>query len=161
MLFPYWSSSASSASQHNYDIVEGAVGLIKVIDKEVAIKYQASPTGGGTVDPAEETVKGDADATGSTATANPGYKFINWTNSADTEVGTDAAFKPARVADGKYETATYTATFTATPIPKPVSSDDDDDDDADNADDADDDDDADNPVATADGVVLRKHDDGR
>ena len=53
-------------------------------------------------------------ATGSIATAAPGYKFVNWTNSVGTVVSTAVAFIPQKVG-GLNVVATYTANFTEKP----------------------------------------------
>ena len=49
-------------------------------------------------------------AEGSKATALPGYRFVNWTDSEGNEVGTAPEFIPEKV-DGAYEGATYYANF--------------------------------------------------
>lgn len=106
-----WGSSDTTAKKVNYKI-SAELGTLEVYkDGVVDIKYQADPSAGGTVDPAKETIEGDADATGSTALANPGYEFDKWIDADGAEVGTSAEFTPARGADGKYAAATYTAKF--------------------------------------------------
>ena len=74
-------------------------------EKKVTIKYEA--TTGGSVDPPEETVKVvTGKITGSTATAEKGYEFVNWTDKDGKVVSTDEKYVPTeKVA------ATYTANF--------------------------------------------------
>lgn len=86
----------------NPDVVEG---------NNVTINYMAAA--GGTVSPTSEEIKALAEpgdqAVGSTATANTGYTFANWTKNG-TVVSTSPTFKPEPNA-GKFEAATYTANF--------------------------------------------------
>ncbi len=78
-------------------------------DEDVTINYVA--TEGGMVNPSEETIAPVTEnAEGSTASASPGYHFVNWTNENGDEVGTDLKYVPARV-DGLNVAATYTAHF--------------------------------------------------
>ena len=80
-------------------------------DSNVTISYEART--GGSVSPGSESVApATGTATGSTATAAPGYTFANWTNEAGDEVGTAAAFIPSTNSEGIYEEATYYANFT-------------------------------------------------
>ena len=76
----------------------------------VTINYVAGE--GGSVSLASEAVApATGTATGSTATADPDYYFVNWTNSKGEVVGTNASFTPSKNADGIYEADTYTAHF--------------------------------------------------
>ena len=78
-------------------------------DADVTIKYEA--TTGGSVDPESETLAPVTGvAAGSEAKALPGYHFVNWTNAAGEEVGTDLNYVPAKV-NGLNVAATYTAHF--------------------------------------------------
>ena len=78
-------------------------------NKEVTINYVART--GGSVDKGSETLRPvTGTATGSTATAAPGYTFVNWTDENKKEVSTDATFVPAKV-DGLNVAATYYANF--------------------------------------------------
>jgi uncharacterized repeat protein (TIGR02543 family) len=49
-------------------------------------------------------------AKGATATANPGYHFVNWTDASGNVVSEAATFVPAKVSDA-YVAAAYTANF--------------------------------------------------
>ena len=72
-------------------------------------------TTGGSVDNASETLApATGVAVGSTATADSGYSFVNWTDSGANEVSTSAYFVPAKVG-GLNVAATYTANFTCDP----------------------------------------------
>jgi pilin isopeptide linkage protein/uncharacterized repeat protein (TIGR02543 family) len=76
---------------------------------DVAIVYSA--TAGGTVTPASESVAPVTGvAKGATATANPGYHFVNWTDASGNVVSEAATFVPAKVSDA-YVAAAYTANF--------------------------------------------------
>ena len=80
-------------------------------DGNVTISYTA--TTGGSVSLASESLSpATGAALGSTATADAGYHFVNWTDSVGAPVGTDAAFVPAK-AGGLNAAATYTANFAA------------------------------------------------
>ncbi len=76
---------------------------------DVTIYYEA--TTGGSVSLASETLApATGVAAGSTAEADFGYHFVNWTNESDVEVGTSLHFTPAKVG-GLNVAATYTANF--------------------------------------------------
>ena len=76
----------------------------------VTINYVASPAVGGNVSKASESLApATGTAQGSTATANTGYHFVNWTKNG-TQVSTDATYTPSKNG-GVYENATYTANF--------------------------------------------------
>jgi len=78
-------------------------------DDNITITYVAGT--GGSVDPTSESVApATGDAQGSTATANKGYAFVNWTDANDKEVSTDATLTPAKVG-GLNVAAVYTANF--------------------------------------------------
>lgn len=78
-------------------------------DGDITINYKA--TEGGSVSRSSESLAPTTGtAQGSTATANEGYHFVNWTDASGNEVSTDATFVPAKV-DGRNVTATYTANF--------------------------------------------------
>jgi uncharacterized repeat protein (TIGR02543 family) len=72
------------------------------------IDYEAGE--GGTVSPISEGVSGTGTASGSTATAAEGYRFVSWKDASGAIVSTDATFVPTRPASGWVD-ATYTATF--------------------------------------------------
>ena len=61
-------------------------------------------------------------AVGSTAAADSGYSFVNWTDSGSNEVSTSLHFTPAKVG-GLNVAATYTANFEGKLIPITVSGD--------------------------------------
>ncbi|MDD4289139.1 MAG: InlB B-repeat-containing protein, partial [Atribacterota bacterium] len=76
---------------------------------DITINYVANT--GGSVNPASETLApATGVASGSTATADTGYVFVNWTDASDTVVGTDPLFVPAKVG-GLNVAATYYANF--------------------------------------------------
>lgn len=82
-----------------------------VIDdgSSVIINYVSSV--GGSVSKTSETISAsNGSVSGSTASANSGYGFVNWTRNG-TVVSTESAFKPIPNAAGKFESATYTANF--------------------------------------------------
>ncbi|MDD2216922.1 MAG: MBG domain-containing protein, partial [Eubacteriales bacterium] len=77
--------------------------------QDITIEYKAGE--GGSVSPVSESLKPVTEtAQGSTATAYPGYNFVNWTNSAGAVVSTDPHFIPTKVG-GVNVAATYTANF--------------------------------------------------
>ena len=118
--------TADSLAQNNYtgytfnnydpeDIKEGMTvsdgDVIKVnyLENEVTIKYIADANGN--VNNDSETILAiNGTATGSTATADTGYHFVNWTNEDGTVVSTDETYVPQRVNE-LYAAATYTAHF--------------------------------------------------
>ncbi len=80
----------------------------------VTVEYVAG--NGGTVDRDSETVdvlSADAALLGSTATAQEGYQFVDWTASDDSIVSSNAAFVPALSADMPEKTV-YIANFKKT-----------------------------------------------
>ena len=86
--------------------------------KAAGITYTYEAGVGGTVDPASETFDPNADTeadpeavtapSGSTATPNEGYKFVNWTANG-AEAGTNATLVPG--VDDYPESTTFTANF--------------------------------------------------
>ena len=83
-----------------------------LIRKNITISYVSANEEMGTVTPASENLLSlSGEAKGSTATAKPGYKFVNWTDSTGNIVSNDAYFRPQKV-NGKNVEATYTANFT-------------------------------------------------
>ena len=103
--------------RHEIDKVAKASGIYEATefkanfkeDEDVTINYVA--TEGGMVDLSKETIAPvTEDAEGSTASASPGYHFVNWTNENGDEVSTDLKYVPARV-EGLNVAATYTANF--------------------------------------------------
>ena len=79
--------------------------------KMVTVEYVAG--NGGTVDRNSETVdvlSADAALLGSTATAQEGYQFVDWTASDDSIVSSNASFVPALSADMPEKTV-YIANF--------------------------------------------------
>ena len=98
---------------------EDAAIFIRYNMPEVVLTYESASSDAGSVDPANETVlltgTGEKAAKGSTATANEGYKFVNWTVNGK-EVSTSAALSADVVnryamADGKYQETTFVANF--------------------------------------------------
>lgn len=78
------------------------------VGSNVTISYISAD--GGTVSKTSETVDASAPSvSGSTASANAGYTFANWTRNS-TVVSTSPTFIPTKNA-GKFEAATYTANF--------------------------------------------------
>ena len=79
---------------------------------DVTIHYVAKD--GGTVTPPSETLNPDTgEATGSTATAEPNYRFVGWYDNADcmgTALSTQTAFTPTKP-EGGWVTTTYYAKF--------------------------------------------------
>lgn len=76
----------------------------------VTIKYVTD--GNGSVSNSSESVKPVTGIpAGSTATANTGYVFVNWTDESGNVVSTNANFVPGKNTDGVYVAQTYTAHF--------------------------------------------------
>ena len=81
------------------------------ISNHVTIRYTTGNPGMGAASSASETIhKALGTAQGSTATAQPGFLFVNWTDGQGRAVSTSATFVPAKVAGENVE-ATYTANF--------------------------------------------------
>ncbi|MBE6689453.1 MAG: hypothetical protein E7588_09335 [Ruminococcaceae bacterium] len=89
---------------------DGTVTLYAVWNEKTAVTVTYTAGENGAVDTASEALNPDTGvANGSTASANEGYKFVNWTADGQ-EVSTDKAFVPQKPADGWAE-ITYTANF--------------------------------------------------
>ena len=90
-------------------------------DPDVDLAYVSSDVSMGTVSPAGESLApATGTASGSTATANPGYHFVKWTNDVDATETTDAVLSPTQVdavakASGIYVPVTFTAHFEKDP----------------------------------------------
>ena len=87
----------------------------------IELTYLPDNVAGGTASPASESlVPATGTASGSTATANPGYHFVKWTNDVDSTETTDAVLSPTQVdavakASGIYVPVTFTAHFEKDP----------------------------------------------
>ncbi|QKS47597.1 InlB B-repeat-containing protein (plasmid) [Paenibacillus cellulosilyticus] len=80
---------------------------------KVTIEYAANQTTGGTVSSTYESLNPETGtAVGSAATANPGYRFVEWQDANGDTVSTSAVFVPQKDSDS-YAAATYTAVFEA------------------------------------------------
>ncbi len=89
--------------------VSATYTAVFVENDAITITYQA--TIGGDVDPTSETLAPVTGvASGSTATAQSGYRFVSWTDASDMIVGTDPYFIPPKI-DGLNVSATYRANF--------------------------------------------------
>ena len=75
---------------------------------EAKITYIPRDPEMGSVSPGSEELSEDQEIKGSTATANPGYKFVKWTDATGNQVSTDAKFVPS-----EKQSATYIAVFKA------------------------------------------------
>ena len=98
---------------------EGAI-YVRYNLPAVTLHYASVDEDMGTVDPKSEnvTVKNDT-ATGSTATAKPGYEFVGWYDNeecAGDPVSTDETFAPSKPEGGWVE-ATYYAKWKPVPLP--------------------------------------------
>ena len=121
-IFLNWTNSLGDVVGIDPEFIPDKVGGLNVAATyyanfieapDVTINYVAY-TGGG-VNPADETLApATGIAAGSTATANPGYIFENWTDSLGVVVGTDAHFTPDKVG-GLNVAATYYANFVEAP----------------------------------------------
>lgn len=82
---------------------------------QAEIKYIPVPTEGGTVSVSTESVKVlNGEPTGSTASANPGYKFVGWFSdeACTKKISDNAKYVPSKnEMSGLYEAATYYAKF--------------------------------------------------
>ncbi|WP_147272886.1 InlB B-repeat-containing protein [Gordonibacter sp. 28C] len=87
----------------------------------IGLVYASNDSTMGGVSPSGEALApATGAASGSTATANPGYHFVKWTNDVDATETTDATLSPAQVdavakSSGIYEAATFTAHFEKDP----------------------------------------------
>ena len=77
-------------------------------EEYVTITYEAEK-GGSATPPSEDVVRGDV-AVGSTAEADPGFRFVGWFDAKGNQVSTDPHLDPPTV-DGVYSQAVYTARF--------------------------------------------------
>ena len=97
---------------------ENDVIKVTYTENEVTINYIADANGN--VSNTSETIPAvNGTATGSTATADTGYHFVNWTNEDGTVVSTDETYVPQRVNE-LYAAATYTAHFEADVVTPPA-----------------------------------------
>ena len=84
-------------------------------EEQVEIKYIPVPANGGTVSVGSESVKVlNGNPTGSTASAEPGYKFVGWFSDAtcNVKISDNETYIPSKNAtSGMYEAATYYAKF--------------------------------------------------
>ena len=97
---------------------ENDVIKVTYTENEVTINYIADANGSVSND--SETIPAvNGTATGSTATADTGYHFVNWTNEEGTVVSMDETFVPERVNE-LYAAATYTAHFAADEVTPPA-----------------------------------------
>ena len=120
--FVNWTDSGSNPVSSSLHFTPAKVGGLNVAatytanfeeNADVTINYEA--TTGGSVAPTSETLAPVTDdAAGSTATTDPNYSFVNWTDEYDAVVGTDLLFVPDRVL-GLNVAATYTANFELNP----------------------------------------------
>ena len=94
--------------------VSGAYVATFAENDPITIAYAAS-TGGTVTSSSESVAPATGTASGSTATPNAGYHFLNWTNAAGDIVSTSAEFQPSKVG-GAYVGASYTANFAADPV---------------------------------------------
>ncbi|ODR34253.1 InlB B-repeat-containing protein [Eisenbergiella tayi] len=99
-------------------VSDGDVIKVNYLENEVTINYIADANGN--VSNTSETILAvNGTATGSTATADTGYHFVNWTNEEGTVVSTDETYIPERVNE-LYAAATYTAHFEADVVTPPA-----------------------------------------
>lgn len=109
--FTGWSGDLSGTNNPSNVTMDGNKSVTANFeeDADVTINYVAST--GGSVDNASETLApATGVAVGSTAAADSGYHFVNWTDSGSAEVSTNLYFVPAKVG-GLNVAATYTANF--------------------------------------------------
>ncbi|GBF75543.1 hypothetical protein PA598K_03960 [Paenibacillus sp. 598K] len=112
----YYNDDMSSAK--DWDKTDESVTLYAVwteID-HVTIQYAVNHANYGTVSPTYESLNPESGtATGSVATANPGYRFVEWQDATGATVSTSVSFVPQKEDSGLYAAATYTAVFAAEP----------------------------------------------
>ncbi|WP_256758633.1 InlB B-repeat-containing protein [Cohnella sp. WQ 127256] len=109
----YYNADMSSAQ--DWDKTDSSVTLYAVWTEigHVTIQYAANNTAYGTVSSSYESLNPKTGtATGSNATAKPGYRFVEWKGANGDTVSTSAIFVPQKDS-GSYTTATYTAIFAA------------------------------------------------
>lgn len=106
-------SDVTEAGEKSYKANFKLTEVVK--EKNLEISYKASK--GGSVSSDKETVDLNADkisVKGSTATADEGYEFVNWTDADGKEVSTDAKLVPSANADMESGSVSYTANFKET-----------------------------------------------
>ena len=109
-----------TARSGGVEVVPGAVVLNTEVPLDiyaqwvasyVTIRYRPNDPAMGAVSPSSEELHKTLDAAkGSTAQANPGFIFVNWTDEQGRAVSTHVTFIPAKAAGENIE-ATYTANF--------------------------------------------------
>ena len=117
--FLNWTNEAGEVVGNDPEFIPKKAGGVNVSatyyanfkeDENVIINYVAKT--GGSVDNASETLApATGTAEGSTASAEAGYHFVNWTDAAGTVVSEKANYIPSKTADGVYVSATYYANF--------------------------------------------------
>ena len=81
-------------------------------DEKVTIRYAVNPDNSGKLSKTYETINEyTGTPVGSTAAANTGYEFVNWTDAKGNEVGTNAKFIPQKVDGIRYSNSVYYANF--------------------------------------------------
>ncbi|MCR0520824.1 MucBP domain-containing protein [[Clostridium] innocuum] len=81
-------------------------------DEKVTIRYAVNPDNSGKLSKTYETINEyTGTPEGSTAAANTGYEFVNWTDAEGNEVGTNAKFIPQKVDGIRYSNSVYYANF--------------------------------------------------
>jgi len=108
----YYKSDMASANKWDKTDEEVTLYARWTAKDNVLIEYTVNNAVYGTVSPFEEEDLNPeiGTPTGSTATANPGYRFVEWQDGSHNQVSKELKFVPKKV-DGSYESATYTAIF--------------------------------------------------
>ncbi|MFS0725196.1 InlB B-repeat-containing protein [Paenibacillus sp. 1P07SE] len=107
---------ADMSSERDWDKADGSTTLYAVWTEigHITIEYVVNHADYGTVSQTYESLNPESGtATGSVATANPGYRFVEWQDASGATVSTSVSFDPQKEDSGRYAAATYTAVFAA------------------------------------------------
>lgn len=107
----YYNANMSSAKDWDQNSSSVTLYALWTELSHVTLNYVPNQATYGTVSLSSETLNPKTGtAKGSKATANSGYRFVNWKNANGDSVSTTETFIPEK-SSGSYAAATYTATF--------------------------------------------------
>ena len=109
-------------NQQVVSIVEDTTLYAVWSEDMVTLFYDTADATMGTVSPASENVKAvtGEKASGATAAAKDGYRFIGWYSETRDKLSDSASFAPQKPEDGIWKTAHYIAHFERVGKPKPI-----------------------------------------
>ncbi|BBI31186.1 NHL domain-containing protein [Cohnella abietis] len=114
--FAGWTGTGLGAATQTVTIAKGSTGdrtytATWTVAANVTINYAANNTAYGSVSRSSEALNPEiGTASGSVATAKPGYYFVKWQDANSSQVSTSATWVPQKVS-GSYVAGSYTAVF--------------------------------------------------